>query len=94
MFPASLILLELDFLLREMAASNSERMENRVVVFLFFLFSQISSKPVVRIVTMARRKGSSAYNSKPRDFSSVQFLSYDWIHLSGASPAKLFLGHL
>ena len=94
MLPSSLILLELDFLLRETAASNSERMEYRVVLFLVFLFPQMISNPVVRIVTIGRRKGSSASISKHKDFFSVQFLPYDWIHLKSASPAKLYFGKL
>ena len=66
--PASLILLELDFLFRDTDASNSDLIEKREVDFLDFLFSQMKFKPVERRLAVGRRKG---FSSKHRDFSSV-----------------------
>ena len=69
--PASLILLELDLLLRDTDASNSDRIEKREVDFLDFLFSQMKLKPVERMLTVGKRKVSSGLSSRHRDFSSV-----------------------
>ena len=69
--PASLILLELDFLFRDTAASNPDLIEKREVDFLDFLFSQMKFKPVERMLAVGSRKVSSGFSSNRRDFSSV-----------------------
>ena len=69
--PASLILLELDFLFRDTDASNSDLIEKREVDFLDFLFSQMKFNPVERRLAVGRRKVSSGFSSRRRDLSSV-----------------------
>ena len=69
--PASLILLELDLLFRDTDASNSDLIEKGEVDFLDFLFSQMKCKPVERMLAVGRRKVSSGFCSRRRDFSSV-----------------------
>ena len=75
MSATSLTFLSLDFLLMEMAASSSALMLYKAVVFLLFLFSQMSSSPEDSIEIEARRKGSSAVSSTLIDLISVIFLS-------------------
>ena len=57
--PASLILVSLDLLLRETAASSSALIINKLVFFHSFLFSQIKLSPVTRIAILASINGSS-----------------------------------
>ena len=74
-FAASLILLELDLLLRETAASSSALIAKKLVLFLSFRFSQINCRPVAKIATDGKRKGKSAASSRWRDFWGVSWLS-------------------
>ena len=71
----SIILLDRDLLLIDTASSSSERMSKRMVVFFSFLLSQMSSRPMARIVALGSRNGSSANNSKLSDLASVAALS-------------------
>ena len=72
---ASFTLLSLDLLLMEIEDSSSALMLYIAVLFLTFLFSQISSSPEDKMEIDARRKGSSALSSTLRDLTSVRLLS-------------------
>ena len=71
----SLTFLRLDLLLIEIEVSNSALMVYRLVLFLLFLFCQISSRPDDSREIYARRKGSSEVSSTLSDLSYVIFLS-------------------
>ena len=71
----SWIFLTLDFLLIETAISNSALMLNNDVIFFTFLFSQMNSSPVARMLVDASRKGSSPVSSSLSDLTSVKVLS-------------------
>ena len=72
MSPASRTCCNLDLLLIETADSNSALIRNSVVAFFSFLFSQINSSPMARMVTVGSRKVSSAVNSNLSDLSMVK----------------------
>ena len=67
--------LTLDFLLMEMAISSSVLMLNKDVVFFNFRFSQISPRPVARMMAQGSKKGSTAVSSDLRAFYSERFPS-------------------
>ena len=80
-------------LLIEIEDSNSALMLYKYVLFLNFLFSQISSIPEDKRVMDASKKGSLELSSNLSDFASVRLLSYDLTHLSRAWPDSSFLLH-
>ena len=73
--PASLIFRFLDLLLMDTAFSSSDLIINIVVIFLCCLLAQMISKPVERMVMVARENTSSALSSSVSAFSGVSWSS-------------------